>query len=370
MGGAVEKVWHALGREFSRRGHEVTHVSRQHLDLPQTEIVDGVRHLRVRGFDAPASLLRLKVFDLIYSLRVLSRLPPADILVTNTFWLPILARDPKRGETYVHVARYPKGQMRLYARAARLQTVSQPVAAAIEREAPRLRARVCVIPYPLIDNGIVERSASHTKRILFVGRIHPEKGLHLLLKAFAAIPQEQAEGWRLAIVGPSDLRLGGGGEAYQRELHTLAEPVAARVDWLGPVFDPHRLSAIYADAPIFAYPSLADRGETFGLAPLEAMSHGCVPVVSELPCFHDFIQDRVDGLFFDHLADQPERQLANRLMELMRDETQRVRLSLAAARKAKDYGLERIASLFLEDFRSILKLPANDTDTTQPCAGH
>ena len=363
MGGAVEKVWHALGKEFSKQGHEVTHVSRQHLGLPVSEVVDGVRHMRIRGFDAPASLLRLKVLDLIYSLRALRHLPPADILVTNTFWLPILVRDRRCGETYVHVARHPKGQMRFYARVARLQTVSQSVAAAIEREAPRLRAKVRVIPYPFIDNGTAEQSGRREKRILYVGRIHPEKGLHLLLKAFAAIPHEKPDGWRLAIVGPSDLRFGGGGEAYLHDLHTLAEPIADRVDWLGPVFDPLRLSAIYREASIFVYPSLADRGETFGLAPLEAMSHGCALVVSSLPCFRDFIHDEVDGLFFDHLSDKPECQLADRLMELMRDETQRLRLSIAAVSKAKEYGLERIASLFLDDFRSILKPSAGDAAT-------
>ena len=33
-GGAVEKVWFGLGREFARLGHTVTHVSRRCDDLP------------------------------------------------------------------------------------------------------------------------------------------------------------------------------------------------------------------------------------------------------------------------------------------------------------------------------------------------
>ncbi len=372
MGGAVEKAWFALGKEFARRGHDVTHISRRCADLAEQETIEGVRHLRIPGFDTPRFLLHLKALDFIYSARVLRHLPSADMLVTNTFWLPILARDASRGKVYVHVARYPKGQMRFYSRAARLQTVSQPVAEAIGREAPRLAPRVRVIPYPLIKNGSAEISLPsdppREKKILFVGRVHPEKGLHLLIQAVSSIPREHLDGWRLVIVGPSEVRLGGGGEAYLTQLRNLAEPIAGYTDWVGPVFDPAHLSAIYRRASIFVYPSLADYGETFGLAPLEAMSHGCVPVVSNLPCFRDFIQDRIDGMVFDHTLPLPERQLADRLQELMRDDSQRACIGAAAVRKSKRYDLDRIASLFIEDFRSTLELSPSEGATVLPCA--
>jgi len=71
LGGAVEKIWLALGKEFVRRGHQVTHVSRQHETLVREESIEGVHHIRVPGFDTPGSLVRLKWRDLIYSRRVL-----------------------------------------------------------------------------------------------------------------------------------------------------------------------------------------------------------------------------------------------------------------------------------------------------------
>jgi glycosyltransferase involved in cell wall biosynthesis len=244
---------------------------------------------------------------------------------------------------------------------ARLQTVSHPVAEAIIREAPRLASRVRVIPYPLIENGYGQsREASggaRKKEILFVGRVHPEKGLHLLIPAVAAIPRALLEDWRLVIVGPAEVRLGGGGGAYLQHLHTLAAPIADRVDWVGPVFDPAELAAIYRRASMFVYPSLADHGETFGLAPLEAMSHGCPPVVSSLACFRDFIQQNVDGLFFDHANGHPELQLSKQLEALITDEPFRARISAATLRKAGEYGLDRITSLFVDDFRSLLTAP-------------
>ena len=146
LGTSVEKIWFALGKEFARRGHQVTHISREHPALNREEDVEGVHYLRIPGFDVPRSLARLKWRDLRYSRRVLKVLPEADILVTNTFWLPVLAPRAAKGKIYIHVARYPRGQMRFYGKAARLQTVSTVISNAICREAPKLAAKVKVIP--------------------------------------------------------------------------------------------------------------------------------------------------------------------------------------------------------------------------------
>ena len=149
LGGAVEKVWFALGQDFARRGHEVTHISRAHPDLPAAEEIAGVQHRRVRGYGQPRSIVRLKLLDLFYSLRVRRILPAADILVTNTFWLPMLVRGTGCGLVYVHVQRGPKRQMHCYAHVARLCAVSRAIAEAIVAEAPQLREKVRVLPNAL-----------------------------------------------------------------------------------------------------------------------------------------------------------------------------------------------------------------------------
>ena len=354
MGGAVEKVWHALGGEFARRGHEVTHISRRWGDLPNGEVSDGVRHLRVAGFDTPRSVFRLKVLDLIYSWRVSRRLPAADILVTNTFWLPVLVKDPALGRLYVHVARFPKGQMRLYGGVARLQTVSGAIAQAISEEVPRLASKVRVIPYPLIDEWEREDEAiRRERRILYAGRVHPEKGLDLLIRAMVSLPAGLMADWKLVIVGPAEIAAGGGGAQYLEELKRLAEPIAGSVEWVGSVFDLGELAAHYRRASLFVYPSLAERGETFGLAPLEAMSHGCAPLVSDLACFKDHIDNEVTGFVFDHRAPNPVTTLSDRIAALAGDEARLAAVGAAARRKAAEYCLPRIADRFLRDFESL-----------------
>ncbi len=359
LGGAVEKVWFALGKEFARAGHLVTHISRRYDGLDRTEHLEGVKHVRVSGFDTPASLLLLKFRDLIYSIRVRAILPDADILVTNTFWLPVLVRNGRCGKIYVHVARYPKGQMRLYSHADRLHTVSHAVAQAIEQEAPDLASRVRVIPYPLTILGNrkdwLESGVQKQKHILFVGRIHPEKGVDLLIKAFATLGRDRLEEWRLVVVGPAETRFGGGGGRYLSCLHDLANSVADRVEWIGAVFDADRLAKIYREAALFVYPSLADRGETFGLAPLEAMAHGCVPIVSNLPCFREYIVKGITGLVFDHHTQKPEEALARELTALMADEGRLKLMSQAAVHKSMEYGIEEIAKLHMADFDMLVR---------------
>jgi len=380
MGGAVEKVWFALSQEFARRGHEVALVSRAFPELPRSETRTGVRHLRVRGFDTPRSLLWLKFLDLIYSIRTVPILsvgspigrirpladrtdsscgePAADIIVTNTFWLPILLRSSRRGRVYVHVARYPKGQMRFYGKAARLQTPSRAVARAVAAEAPKLAQKITVIPYPAPGSTSElepPQFAGRGKTILFVGRVHPEKGVHLLVDAFARETRTLLAGWKLVIVGPTEKKYGGGGGPYLGALKCSAESARDRIIFRGPLFDPIALEREFRSARLFVYPSLAEKGESFGLAPFEAMAHRCAVLVSNLDCFHDFIREGETGFIFDHRAPNPADALREKIENVLVDEPLVARVAEAGYRKSAEFSLAKVADQFLNDFNSLVR---------------
>ena len=122
LGGAVEKMWFSLGKEFARQGHEVVQISRLVDGFPASEILDGVSHIRVNGFDTPKSGLVLKLFDLLYTLRTRSFFATDfDVIITNTFWAPILLPKNARKVCVVDVQRMPKRQMQLYRNVARLR---------------------------------------------------------------------------------------------------------------------------------------------------------------------------------------------------------------------------------------------------------
>ena len=354
LGGAVEKIWFELGKEFARRGHQVTHISRQHVPLEREEVVEGVHHIRIKGFDSPRSLVKLKWQDLLYSQRVLRVLPESDVLVTNTFWLPLLKPDAKRGKLYVHVARYPKGQMKFYRKAARLQTVSSAVKEAIYREAPTLASRVRVIPNFVNSQAAQYPDNRRSTTILYVGRIHPEKGVHLLLDAFDRLLADGVRGWKLRIVGPWELKHGGGGEQYLKGLRKQSQKLEHHVEWTGPVFDAEALSAHYRTSALFVYPSLAERGESFGLAPLEAMAEGCPPIVSCLECFADFIKADINGWTFDHRSVDRVTNLANLLKRAVTGADKLSQVGDCAFRTAQEYSLPKVADRFVSDFEEIV----------------
>jgi glycosyltransferase involved in cell wall biosynthesis len=352
LGGAVEKIWFKLAKEFARLGHEVTHISREYNGLPSDELVDGVQYVRVRGYSAPKSLFVRIILDAFYSLRAVKAIPDmADVIVTNTFWAPIFLCNRKKSVVYASIERMPKGQMRLYSRANRLRANSTAVADAIKRELPV--SRHCIVgmvpnPIPLDASDSIDFSLKE-RLILYCGRVHPEKGIELLGRAFSGVKRE---GWRVQIVGPWETDLGGGGAAYKRHLEKCFDECS--IEFLGPVFDEDRLIEIYRMASIFIYPSIAERGETFGLAPLEAMSFGVVPIVSDLACFKDFIKHGENGVIFDHRSALATEKLRDAIKLLIDSHETRERIAKAALNVRESHSIFNIAQIFTKDFRSLI----------------
>jgi glycosyltransferase involved in cell wall biosynthesis len=190
--------------------------------------------------------------------------------------------------------------------------------------------------------------------MLFVGRVHPEKGVHLLIDAFTDDARNLFAEWKLMIVGPEEERLGGGGESYLASLKHSAERANNRVTFTGPIFDAVELEQTFRGAKLFIYPSLAERGESFGLAPLEAMTHGCAVLVSSLDCFQDFIRDRETGFVFDHRSKSSVETLRKKMEKIIGDETLLARVADAGYRKSADYSIGRVADRFLDDFNLLI----------------
>jgi glycosyltransferase involved in cell wall biosynthesis len=138
------------------------------------------------------------------------------------------------------------------------------------------------------------------------------------------------------------------------ELAALAWPLGSDCEFSGPLFSQNALIDAYRSASIFVYPSLAERGEAFGLAPLEAMAAGCAVAVSDLRCFDDFIEADATGLKFDHRGRAPENELAPLLARLATEPSLLRQIAEAGHRVASRYRLRSIAARMLDDFESLL----------------
>jgi len=241
-----------------------------------------------------------------------------------------------------------------YAHVARLLAVSHAIADQIVAEAPHLRAKVRVIPnaLPVRIDPVPHR---REQIVLFVGRVHPEKGLELFLRALSHLPTKVRTDWKVRIIGPHERHLGGGGEAFRLRMQELGKRSGARVEWRGKIFDPAILAEEYRSALVFVYPSVAEKGEALPVAPLEAMAHGCAPIVSDLPCFRDYIADGVTGFVFNRRGTELGKNLAVRLADLLgRGREEIMRVGERARVKAAEFAVEAVAQRYLEDFASLL----------------
>lgn len=355
-GGAVPRMWQGLAEQFARAGHEVTIFARAFAGQPERETIAGVRYLRWGGFDQSLSVRKDLLKDLAYAVRANRRLPAGDVLITNDFWLPVFAvRRRAAGKVVINANRFPKGQFWLYRKASRIAAASTAVRDAIATQCPALAARTRVFPNPIdtavFQPALARPTSAGPKTLLFIGRVHPEKGVHLLVGAFQIL-HAQRPGWRLQIIGPVATAQGGGGDAYLKRLQHLA--AGCPVEFCDPIYDLARLADAYRAADLFCYPSIAEQGESFGVAPLEAMACGVAPIVSALACFRDFLTPGETGWSFDHRAPNPAGALAEQLLVAATDDARRTAIAACAAQTARQFSHEAVASDYLTDFAAML----------------
>lgn len=359
QGGSTNRIWQELAESFAAKKHEVCIVSRAYPSQPPQEIIRGVNYIRLSGFKQSSHIALDLMKDFFYAVSILPHLPKAEILVTHDFWLPVLAphKRPDAGKVVLPVGRYPKGQFCLYGKAVRFVALSNSVKKAIIAQLPSTTTKVRVIPNP-IDTSIFKpissplKESPGVKTILFAGRIHPEKGVHLLVDAFKLI-NKKIQNVKMLIIGPHKPNQGGGGIRYLNDLRKKS--LGLSIEIKEPIFDKQMLAEIFQEAEIFCYPSLAEKGESCPVAVLEAMASGVPPIVSSLECFHDYIDEGITGYFFDHRKGRPEVNLADCLASAMSNQKKLHLTGERCVQKAQEFNVENISNLYLSDFMEILK---------------
>jgi glycosyltransferase involved in cell wall biosynthesis len=144
--------------------------------------------------------------------------------------------------------------------------------AASEYEAIRaagLRNPVAIVPNGIDIPELLPLPSCTGKRIaLYLGRLHPKKGLERLVRAWAGIEQAFPD-WELHIRGPAE----NGHDTFLRELVRSVQ--AKRVEIKGPVYGQDKVE-IFRCAEIFLLPSIS---ENFGITVAEALASE-VPVIA------------------------------------------------------------------------------------------
>jgi phosphatidylinositol alpha-mannosyltransferase len=116
-----------------------------------------------------------------------------------------------------------------------------------------------------------------------VGRLDPQKGLSVALRAFAVLAGEFPDLW-LVVAGDGPDR----GEVRRQPLE-----VRERLVLLGGV-QHERLPAYHAACDVFVSPAIGQ--ESFGVSLVEAMAAGLPVVASDIAGYREVVRAGVDGL--------------------------------------------------------------------------
>jgi glycosyltransferase involved in cell wall biosynthesis len=142
-----------------------------------------------------------------------------------------------------------------------------------EQEAISLRQRNLKSPIAVIPNGVdipnlpARTSKSGRRTALFLSRLHPKKGLPMLIEAWARI---RPKGWRLQIAGPDEAN-------HRSALESLVHQAGldTEIHFLGPLAGGAKTLA-FIESDLFILPT---HSENFGMAIAEALAHG-LPVIT------------------------------------------------------------------------------------------
>ena len=131
-------------------------------------------------------------------------------------------------------------------------------------------------PVAIVPNGVdipavsAKPKASGSRTLLYLGRIHPIKGIDNLLRAWQRVAS-QFPNWQLRLVGPDS-------NGYRAQLERLStELQLPRVVFAGPRYGADKQTE-YAAADLYVLPS---HTENFGMSAAEALAQG-VPIVTSV----------------------------------------------------------------------------------------
>jgi GalNAc-alpha-(1->4)-GalNAc-alpha-(1->3)-diNAcBac-PP-undecaprenol alpha-1,4-N-acetyl-D-galactosaminyltransferase len=222
----------------------------------------------------------------------------------------------------------------LYRHADVVTANSRGALTALEAFVPK--EKLAFLPNPLALPASIEVARLESRTIITVGRLVEQKGLDVLLAAWAKA-SPILPGWRLAIVGDGPLR---------GELEVLAGAlgVGDSVDWHGHLSDPFPLVRA---SKFFV---LTSRFEGTPNALLEAMACGLPGIVSDAspgPC--ELVgEDESAGLI---VPVEDSGATAEAIVKLASDEPLRQRLSAGALDHAREYEADRALDVWLKLLR-------------------
>jgi glycosyltransferase involved in cell wall biosynthesis len=382
------------------RSHDVIAYCARGKGQPRVEQFDGVEYRRMSTWLDRRLLHRQKIRRLI---GLVDRRNGAQPLFNSSLWYrhfigEVLADPSLQDCDIVHImnisqfvpvvrARLPKSRIVLHMHCQWLEQldavlierrlnvtdlvlgVSDFIAAGVRRRFPSLAQR-CSHVYNGADIALFARPPGiqpKPKQLLFVGRLAPEKGVHILLDAFRIVLAQHPDA-HLKLIGPElvvsrealfpncddphvlELEPYFRPGAYAELLRTkVSEFPSGSVSFFNKGMKFVELAPHYHSASIFAFPSVCE--EACPLPPIEAMASRMPVVATRDGPLPEIVEDGRSGLLVER---SNARALADAILQLLSNPDRREAMAEAAFERASTrFSWDRIAEDLLKEYERL-----------------
>ena len=385
--GSLEIWTHHLARRLARRGHDVFIYASGPAD--RTEERDGVTYRFVdhrvdgrlarvlrpayRALPADRPFFASRAHPLAYWIRASRQIAADGCDVVHVYnysqALPFVRRARPDATIAIHMqcewlSQLARGMIaRRLADADLVLGCSDYITDKIRRRFPALEAKLATL-YNGVETGGQASPARNGAQptgvnLLHVGRISPEKGHHVLAKAFNELVDLHPD-LTLTLVGeespvPIEMAVDIFGEAEVRDLRpfyegsylaqvraALSEGARERVQFAGRVSH-EQATAFYRDADIFVFPSIF---EAMPIPPIEAMAAGLPVVATAVGGTPESVRDGETGILVER---GDAEALAHAVDRLIGDAELRAAYGAAGRRRAVErFSWDSVCDTFLE----------------------
>jgi glycosyltransferase involved in cell wall biosynthesis len=248
--------------------------------------------------------------------------------------------------------------------------VSNFIAAGVRRRFPLLAER-CRHVYNGAEISLLARPPGvqpNPKELLFVGRLAPEKGIHVLLDAFRIVLAQHPDA-HLKLIGPElvvsrEALFPNCEDPHILELEPYFQPgvyaellrakvsqfPSGSVSFFNKGIKFVELAPHYHSASIFVFPSVCQ--EACPLPPIEAMASGLPVIATRDGPLPELVEDGRSGLLVER---SNPRALADAILQLLSNPDQRDAMADAAFERASTrFSWERIADDLLAEYERLL----------------